>query len=323
MKKLVVGVLLLALAAAVFADDALVLPKGVLRVYFTGAYAFASQEWDADGEKADFAAFDSLSAINLGGAAEFGVTDWISAAVQWAPGWTVWSATENGLGAYENLLVTGPYNVFAGAKVQIIGPKAPVANEKIRLAAAAGVKIPVNAPDADYWVEQFTAMMGGDEWKASYNDKPLWGVGARGYFDYVLNEMFYMNLYSEFIYYLGTIKGNELSVSTLAATGEYNLGYDLTVEAEPHFEMMVGNGMRLGAGLPVTFNFSPAVKYDDSAVDNTESYVLSVSPNVSLFLTKFVLPIEFKLGYTLPLVGDNAYATNTVVLQIKAYYAKR
>lgn len=325
MKKIVIGVLLLALAAAVFADDALVLPKGVLRVYLTGAYAFFNQEWDADGEKGDLSTIlaDSASAINLGGAAEFGVTDWISAAVQWAPGWNVSSAIDGGVGPYANLLLTGPYNVFVGAKVQVIGPKAPVANEKIRLAAATGVKVPTKFPDADYWAEQAAALGGGDEWHAGYNDKPLWGIGARGYFDYVLNKMFYMNLYSEFIYYLGTLKGTEYSVATAADPREYNLGYDLTVEAEPHFETMFGNGMRLGVGVPVTFSYSPEVKIDDTAVDNTESYVLSVAPNVSLFLTKFVLPIEFKLGYTLPLVGDNAFATNTVVLQIKAYYAKR
>jgi len=40
---------------------------------------------------------------------------------------------------------------------------------------------------------------------------------------------------------------------------------------------------------------------------------------VSLFLTKFIIPTEIKVGYTLPLVGKNAYATNTVVVQLKTY----
>ena len=332
MKKLVVGMLLLALAAAVFADDALVLPKGVLRTYFTGAYAFFSEEWDGTGEKVATTGYDMLSAINLGGAIEFGVIDWISAAVQWAPGWNVWSATENGSpippagfdGA--NLLANGPYNVFAGAKIQIIGPSAPVANETIRLAAAAGVKIPVNAPDAAYWADQFAAATGTDQWVGAYTDKPLWGLGARAYFDYVLNKMFYFNLYSEFIYYLGTVKRNELSLEDYttvlfvpALQSDVTLGYDLTLEAEPHFEMMFGNGMRLGVGLPVTFSMSPEIKYDDVAQADTDSYLLSVAPNVSLFLTKFIIPTEIKVGYTLPLVGKNAYATNTVVVQLKTY----
>jgi hypothetical protein len=311
---------LVVLAASVFADDALVLPKGVLRTYLTGAYAFASQEWDENGDKADFGFFDSVNALNLGGALEFGVIDWISAAVQWAPGWTVWSATKNGLGPFENLLVNGPYNIFAGAKIQAIGPKAPVASEKIRLAAAAGVKIPLKTPDADYWVEQATKAGTGDKWVASYNDKPLWGIGGRAYFDYVLNKMIYFNLYSEFIYYLGKVRGDEYSVDTMGlGASELTLGYDLTLEAEPHFEMMLGDGLQLGAGLPVTLTMSPELKVDGTAVADTNSYGLSISPNVSLFLMKFYIPLEFKLGYTLPLVGKNVYATNTLVLQVKVY----
>ena len=329
MKRIVVAVLLLALAAAVFADDALVLPKGVLRTYITGAYAFASQEWDDTGEKVELSlsGFDSLSAINAGGAIEFGVIDWISAAVQWAPGWNVWSATENGTPPYDKLQVNGPYNIFTGAKVQIIGPKAPVANEKIRLAAAAGVKIPVKAPDATYWSEQFAAGLGGggDDWVSSYNDKPLWGIGARGYFDYVLNKMFYFNLYSEFIYYPGTANRNEISVADWfavflgAPNSEVSVGYDLTLEAEPHFQMMFGDSVQFGAALPVTFSMSPELKYDDVAQADTDSYLLSVSPNVSLFLMGIRPPIEFKVGYTLPLVGKNANATNMLVIQLKVY----
>ena len=258
--------------------------------------------------------------------------DWISAAVQWAPGWNVWSATKNGSlipplgfdGA--NLSANGPYNIFAGTKIQIIGPKAPVANETIRLAAAAGVKIPVKTPDAAYWADQFAAATGTGEWLGASNDKPLWGLGARAYFDYVLNEMFYFNLYSEFIYYLGTVKRNELSLEDYAAVlftpalqSDVTLGYDLTLELEPHFQTTFGNGIILGAGLPVTFSQSPELKFDDVAQADTDSYLLSVSPNVSLFLTKFVIPMEIKVGYTLPLVGKNAFATNTVVIQLKAY----
>jgi hypothetical protein len=188
------------------------------------------------------------------------------------------------------------------------------------------VKIPLKRPDADFWSDQFTAATGSDTWLGAYNDKPLWGIGARGYFDYVLNELFYFNLYSEFIYYLGTAKREELGVEDWAAVNVFlqpnsdvSVGYDLTLEAEPHFEMMFGEGLRLGVGLPVTFTMSPELKYDDAAVADTNSYGLSISPNVSLFLMKFYIPLEFKLGYTLPLVGKNVYATNTLVLQVKVY----
>jgi hypothetical protein len=142
--------------------------------------------------------------------------------------------------------------------------------------------------------------------------------------------MFYVNLYSELIYYIGTVKREALGVSDwvavnvfMAPNSDVSVGYDLTVEAEPHFHTAFGNGIQLSAGVPVTFSLSPELKYDGTAQADTDYYLLSISPNVSLFLTKFVLPIEFKLGYTLPLVGKNANAMNTVVFQIKAYYAKR
>ena len=83
--------------------------------------------------------------------------------------------------------------------------------------------------------------------------------------------------------------------------------------------MMFGEGLRLGIGLPFTFSMSPELKVDDVAQADTNSYSLSISPNASLFLMKFFIPMEFKIGYTLPLVGKNAYATNTLVLQVKVY----
>jgi hypothetical protein len=331
MKRVLVLLLLLLVAAGLFADDALVLPRGVMRTYITGAYAFFNKVYNIDAEKVDPSGYDSLNAVNLGGAVEFGVIDWISAAIQWAPGWTVWSATKNGAVVapgldYANLTVNGPYDVFAGAKIQIVGSKAPVASQKIRLAVAPGVKIPVMQPDAAYWSDQFTAATTGDTWLGAYNDKPLWGLGARAYFDYVLNKMFYINLYSEFIYYLGTAKRETLGAEdwiqvNLAAqpNSDVSLGYDLTLELEPHFEMMFGEGLRLGAGLPVTFTQSPELKFDDVAQADTDSYLLAVGPNVSLFLLKSFIPVEFKLGYTLPLLGKNNFATNTLVLQVKLY----
>ena len=45
MKRILILLLLLAVASFVFADDALVLPKGVLRTYITGAYGFAQADF--------------------------------------------------------------------------------------------------------------------------------------------------------------------------------------------------------------------------------------------------------------------------------------
>ena len=57
----------------------------------------------------------------LEGAIEFGVTDWMSAAVQWAPGWNVWSEFDNpGIWLDDNAGTNGPFDVFAGAKIQVL-----------------------------------------------------------------------------------------------------------------------------------------------------------------------------------------------------------
>jgi hypothetical protein len=325
MKRILVLLLLLAVASLAVADDALVLPKGVLRTYITGAYGFVTSSYDADGEKVD--AVDALPApiyegykiFNLGGAIEYGVTDWMSAAVQWAPGWNIWSEFDNPSILFDdNVRANGPFDVFAGAKIQVLGEKGLVANDMIRLAFAPGVKIAVPDPD---WKAQADNRAAADPWIAKAVDKHAWGVGARAYFDYVINKMFYVNLYSEFIYYLKKDFDNTDLWPTppLGVDAEIEYGYDLTLEAEPHFEMMLGDGLRLGIGVPGTLTMNPKEKRDGAEVADTDSYLFSVGPNVSLFLINFFIPTELKVGYTLPLLGKNADAMNTIVFQVKTY----
>ena len=148
----------------------------------------------------------------------------------------------------------------------------------------------------------------------------------RAYFDYVLSKMFYVNLYSEFIYYPVAAKRENVSLSDWTLVNQFSqsnydvtFGYHLSFEVEPHFETTFGNGLRLGAGLPLRYTMSPEVVRDGAAVANSDTYLLSVSPNVSLFLTKFVIPTEVKVGYTLPLVGKGERATNIVSVQLKTY----
>ena len=325
MKRLVVGAVLLALAAAAFGDDALQLPKGVLRTHFTGAYAFYSQEFDPDGQRINPTGFDSLSAINLGGAAELGVIDWLSAAVQWDPGLNIWSATNNGTPPYDRLVANGLYAVFVAAKMQVIGPQAPIASEKIRLAAAPGVKIPMSVPD---WERQYEYQTSGTtDFIAESLDKSVMGFGLRAYFDYAPSKRFFLNLYSQFIYYPQAETSEIVSLQEWTAshilaepTYEVKFGYDFTLEMEPHFETAFSNGMSLGAGCPVTYTLSPAVVRGGTADPDGSSYMLSVSPNLSLFLTQLFIPTEFKIGYTLPLLGQNTKAANMLALQIKTYF---
>ena len=48
---------------------------------------------------------------------------------------------------------------------------------------------------------------------------------------------------------------------------------------------------------------------------------LNINPNVSVFLTKTPLPLEFKLQYYLPVWGKNTTIKHIFGLQVKAYFA--
>ena len=82
MKKIILVLVLLALVMPAFADEATVLPAGVLRTYIVPVYSFATQQYDNDGEAVDLAFdlsglgagtlnVDKVSLFNLGGAIEY------------------------------------------------------------------------------------------------------------------------------------------------------------------------------------------------------------------------------------------------------------
>jgi hypothetical protein len=117
----------------------------------------------------------------------------------------------------------------------------------------------------------------------------------------------------------------------------------LTFELEPVYSAPIADGLIFSAGLPVNFLYTPAYDYSISGVggslksnfgalgldsekllnDQFESeaaYTLSLKPNVSLFLTKTFMPLEFKFQYQFPVMGQNTIARNNLTLQIKAYF---
>ena len=97
-------------------------------------------------------------------------------------------------------------------------------------------------------------------------------------------------------------------------------GYQLVLEAEPHFDYMLDNGIRISAGLPVTYVMTPNIKIDGDEVDDSATSVLKLAPSVTAFLTRAPLPLEFKLGYSFPVMGVNVPATNALTFQAKAYF---
>ena len=102
-------------------------------------------------------------------------------------------------------------------------------------------------------------------------------------------------------------------------------GIESIFEIEANYSMPLGNGVNLGLGLPVTYGYTGERKVEfepapgSRPFDDDSSWILSVGPNVSFFFTNWALPMEFELGYTLPIMGENSPAANTISLQIKNF----
>ena len=314
MKKLLLVLIMLALVLPAFADDAKVLPKGVLRTYLAPSYTTITEVYDADGEATDVGVAET-KLLNLGAALEYGITDWVNLGLQWGPGVNVyWDVDGN-----DDVQLNVPSELFVGSKVQIVGPQAPVMNDQFRVAASLGALVPMAfGYDAE---DESTNMMSGKEYKNPTSTNAT-AIGARFHADYVVNKMFFMNIYSEYQYRF-PVKKEKAALSDYgaalgAAEDEIDYGYKLTLEAEPHFAYMVADGVEMSAGLPITYVATPETKIGDNGLDNA-SKKLTLAPSVSAFLTSIPLPLEFKLGYSFPVMGENTNKANTLVFQLKAY----
>jgi hypothetical protein len=303
MKKIIVLLVLCFLGGTVFlsADDASVLPARVGRVYLTPTFAFANGAFNSDRA---YEAYDSgegaLKGFLLGAALEYGVVDWISAAVQWTPGWMAASNVDMTAGESDNVNANGVGDLFIGGKFQIIGNKAPVKTSMFRWSLATGVKAPFPGPDYE---EQYkNSKKSGDKPVTGANqDKHVPGLGLRSYFDYVINENFYIDLYGEFISYpvkgklkesglqgYGIAKNIDETKKKLAASpipamaasadkisyeDEVNYGFDLILELEPVFSTPLAKGVKFTTGLPLVYKYYPGKKYDVTVPDDVVAFL--------------------------------------------------
>lgn len=340
MKKIsiiVMGLLVLNLGAA-FADDAKVLPGGVLRITTAPAYVFTTGGYDLDGKyTAAEAGEGKVSLFNLGFALEYGVNDFVTAALQWAPGVTLASSLdmENPFiinapseTSESEFNVNGLMDLFLGAKIQIVGSKAPVMSELFRFAVAPGVKIPLPGVDFDAQAENISS---GDPVTLTESDKHAFGFGARVYGDYVVNSNFFLNLFAEFISYtekegavLGLPFAPDMSalpeVTYTAVDGvKVGYGYDLKLEVEASYSTALGEGLNLSVGLPLTYTASPNLKVEGEEVEDTASSTVKMGPSLSAFFMSSPVPFELKLAYSFPLAGVNSTASQAISLQIKNF----
>lgn len=341
MKKTLLVILMCSLTFAAFADDAKVLPAGVIRTYVVPTFATNSEVFDTEGERVDDSN-GTTSFFNVGTALEFGVTDWISAAVQWAPGYNVYSDVENN----EYVAAEGAFELFAGAKIQVLGDQGLVKNDKFRFAFAPGIMVPMafgydavdeatSAVNTGAYI-QYSGAVGALE---NFNMHPAtgaFGLGGRIYVDYVVNDFFFINLYSEFIKYLVKDAEDDFEASvqnaqdaftqsmnplyTYTAVEEVDCGFKYTGEVDFNFSKQLSDDLILSGGLPVTFSYSPAVQWDGNDMPgDVESYSLGINPSVGVMVLALPLPLEFEVSYGVPFIGQDEAVRSVVTAQIKAY----
>jgi hypothetical protein len=341
MKKLIVLIaVILSLSAALFAEDASTLPAKVGRFYIVPAYAFANDEFDDGlGSHSIPDGSGSYKAFSLSFALEYGINDWISIAARWAPAWTTWSEvdlTDPSGGLMPPAAFTGTEDVnglsdlFVGAKVQIVGAKAPVKTHYVRLALAPGVKIPM--PGHDFG-DTVTDILQGKGVTVQDADKHAIGIGAQFYFDWIINKMFFINLFNETIFYPFKTDIYSLDLALAAALGgqpatpaETLYGYEVKCEIEGRFEKQLTRGLLFKAGIPFTWKYAPShditSKIDGSFLADAKSTsTLTVGPNVGVLLTGNAMPLEFVVQYNYPIVGKSAKAQHSVTLSAKVYFA--
>ncbi len=328
MRKLLISVLLASLAFTAFADDAKVLPSGVLRATFANILINSDSDYDADGELQDST---EVKFDNFGAALEFGVTDKISAAIQWVPGTMFYGDIEG----MDDVDFSGLADLFVGAKIQAIN------DGTLRVAIAPGLAVPLDSYDV---VKEGDKAIDGDSYRvSSQSETESLGLGLRLYLDYQVTKDFYINLYNQTRYYLGNEKYTVYDVSTYgalyqvammggatdseardaAADGTEKTKYEYPVyldfELEPHYDLTLNKTASMGFGLPVDFSMNGKVTVDGSEVDDTDAYTLSVNPGLSFFYTG-VFPFEVAANYNIPLMGKNDSATTMFTVKLKLFY---
>jgi hypothetical protein len=274
-------VLAVIMTATIFAEDAKALSAKSGEFYVTPGVSFFSKAWDNDREKTDVSKTEIFYA---GFGLAYGFTGWFSAASDWK-GWNIWSNGDGPAEEYE-----GFHDFSLETRFHLIGDKAPVKTSHFRLTAAPGVIFPFPLIDSD-------DKMG----------KNAWGFGGSVSFDTDLNKYFFLNAFGKFYFY--PIENEE----------KINYGWDLTLEAEPNFNIDIPYGMNLAIGLPVNFTLAPEQKIDGVG-NGMDSYVLSLRPTVTLRMTHTPVPVEVGIDYAIPLMGKNAMVNQAITLKTSIFF---
>jgi len=310
----------------VFAGDALTPEAGVLRAHLFSSYFYTAGSFNDAGALDDNPLDANAVAgerpdvvgLNIGAAVELGILDWLSAYIQWFPGYTVWSdyaaadgTTDipGGVLGFENADINGYFDVTAGAQFEMVGVKGLLKSRRFRVLAGPQVVVPM--PNPDYQAEIDRAEDGGD-WSIN-TAKHVFGLGGRLTADLIISELVFINLLADFIYHF---PGDKASYLDPTQTRTVRFGYTLIAELEPRLVSGVDPGLRVGFGLPARIRMSPPPEVDGQTRQDESTLLLSLSPAFSLYLDSPLVPLEIELSYGVPLWGRNALNQRSVKLQV-------
>ncbi|MDC7223992.1 MAG: hypothetical protein PQJ60_09645, partial [Spirochaetales bacterium] len=196
--------------------------------------------------------------------------------------------------------------------------------ESIRFAVAPGFAVPLDSYDAE---EEYEAYAAGDEYRLqSASTTDSLGLGLRLYFDYIVTEDFYINLYNQTKYYLPNSKTNDFNsteyVSYLFGTSpsEYEYEYPLYFDFELDFnyDLRLTPKTKFGFGLPVKYSMAGETTIEGTGQED-DYYSLAIAPSLSFFTAESI-PFEIVLDYYMTLAGKNTTKNNYLGVQIKLFY---
>jgi hypothetical protein len=352
MRLLSLSVALAALVGSLaFADDANVLPQGVMRLRLIPSYSMMDKAFDKDGTSVDATSVNGIKGTMLGasGAFEFGVVNPVTVGIQWAPGYYVASNFTDVPAGLTNkkMVMKGPDDVQIGAKFELVGPQGFLGSDNLRVALTPGVSVPLATYDPKAQFDNFAA---GNEYQAkSSSTHGNYGYGLKADADWMPSSAFYLNLHGQVLQYLpmeeielGTYLANAATYAgyMLATSGnsavskaQADLAYPLTTtkttygqeytfEVEPHFTLDLGGGNNLGASVAANYIYNTAVTTTYNSKDTTEDPVslLTLKPTVSCMVLLGPLPIETLVEYDYPVMGKNESATPTLSAQVRLFY---
>jgi hypothetical protein len=317
MKKRFFVAIICLLAILVYGEDALVQAPGNLLLTNSYSIGWIPGVYTING---DFNGYNSgdgnWTFLNVGLALELGLSDWITAGVQWAPGVNVWSQTDFKMAPPLNIdftkgTINVPYDPLIGVKFQLIGPKAPFVSREARFVLAPGIKVPLPAPDLAKEYQNWSA---GKSFFMGDPDLRAFAYGVALYADVVLHEFAFLNLYFQHLQFASN-KRNAFNAVDVKST--YDQLYLDTIELEPHFRMPLGSAMKIGASLPLRALVKADYSLEGAIQPNTGYFLMGFGPKLILLLTDTPVPLEFKLGFEFPIMGMNTASQRMLTLQVR------